>query len=71
MMFDYGVTALQEYGKSQFSALCHWIPESTNQHTIVMAEKVNHTNPESASIMFMLTIPVSLKVIMDHKSTRE
>ena len=43
-MFGCGVTVLQNMASSSniFAVLHHWIPGSTNRHTIAMAEKVNY-----------------------------
>ena len=43
-MFGSGVTVLQNMASSSniFAILSHWIPGSTNRHTITMTEKVNY-----------------------------
>ena len=44
MMFGCGVTVLQNMASLSniFVVLRHWIPGSTNRHTIAMTEKVNY-----------------------------
>ena len=46
-LYDFGcrVTVLQNMVSSTniLAVLRHWIPSSTNHHTIAMAEKVNYT----------------------------
>ena len=43
-MLGCGATVLQNMASLSniFAALCHWIPGSTNRHTIAMAEKINY-----------------------------
>ena len=45
------------------AVLRHWIPRSTNRHTIAMAEKANCNEKswESVSLMIMIIMVVNLK----------
>ena len=53
-MFGYGVTVLQNMVSSSnmFAVLHHWIPGSTNRHTIAMAEKANCNEKKSRICVF-------------------
>ena len=53
-MFGCGVTVLQNMASSSniFAVLYHWIPGSTNRHTIAMAEKVHYNENKPRICIF-------------------
>ena len=53
-MFGSGVTVLQNMASSSniFAILRHWIPGSTNHHTIAMTEKVNYSKNKPRICVF-------------------
>ena len=53
-MFGCGVTVLQSMVSTSniFAVLRHWIPGSTNCHTIAMAEKANCDEKKSRICVF-------------------
>ena len=53
-MFGCGVIVLQNMASSsnKFAVLCHWIPGSTNRHTITVAEKVYYNENKPRICIF-------------------
>ena len=53
-MFGCGVTVLQNMASLSniFAVLRHWIPGSTNRHTIAMTEKVNYNENKPRICIF-------------------
>ena len=53
-MFGSGVTVLQNMASLSniFAILRHWIPGSTNRHTIAMTEKVNYNENKPRICIF-------------------
>ena len=53
-MFGCGVTVLQNMASLSkiFAVLRHWIPGSTNRHTIAMTEKANYNENKPRICIF-------------------
>ena len=67
MMFGCGVAILQSMASlyNIFAVVRHWVPGSTNCHTIAMAKKenCNENKPRILSLMIAIIVSVNLKLI--------